>query len=28
LRDLETPQAYLGVTEELRKRLRSAKQKG
>jgi 3-carboxy-cis,cis-muconate cycloisomerase len=28
LRDLETPQAYLGVTEELRKRLRSAKKKG
>jgi 3-carboxy-cis,cis-muconate cycloisomerase len=28
LRDLEIPQAYLGVTEELRKRLRSAKKKG
>jgi 3-carboxy-cis,cis-muconate cycloisomerase len=28
LRELETPQAYLGVTEELRKRLRSAKKKG
>jgi 3-carboxy-cis,cis-muconate cycloisomerase len=28
LRELETPQAYLGVTEELRKRLRFAKKKG